>query len=192
MGPQFVVWLTGLPGAGKTTISTALLPRIREYGINVESLDGDVVRKELSPELGFTKQDRELHAKRVVYLCKLLSKNGVGSVVSLISPYKEFRAFARSEVGIGFVEVYVKCSLDTCIKRDPKGLYKKALAGEIKNLTGLQDTYEEPTNPELIVHTELQSLEEIVDSIISKLLELRFINFSSATRQMPRVVTKIS
>jgi adenylylsulfate kinase len=182
MGPQqqqqrqFVVWLTGLSGAGKTTIAKALYPRLRQqyYCPSVELLDGDVVRRELSPELGFTKADRELHARRVVYLCKLLSKNGVASIVSLISPYREFRNFARMEIG-NYVEVYVKCSLDACIQRDPKGLYKKALAGEIKDMTGLQDTYEEPTSPELIVETELHSLDEIVDKIISKLIDLGYI-----------------
>jgi len=171
MGSQFVIWLTGLPGSGKTTISKALLPRLRECRVSAESLDGDVVRRELSPELGFGKADRELHAKRVVYLCKLLSRNGVGSVVSLISPYRSFRAYARSEIGDSFYEVYVKCSLHTCIKRDPKGLYKKALAGEIKDLTGLQDVYEEPENPELVVQSELQTVNEIVENIISRLAD---------------------
>src|SRR5712692_7193398 len=99
MGSQFVIWLTGLPGSGKTTIAKVLQPRLREIGMNAELLDGDVVRRELSPELGFTKQDREIHARRVVYLCKLLSRNNVASIVSLISPYREFRAYARKEIG---------------------------------------------------------------------------------------------
>jgi adenylylsulfate kinase len=175
MGPQFVVWLTGLPGSGKTTIARQLFPKLKEYGLNVELLDGDVVRRELSPELGFTKQDREVHARRVVYLCKLLSRNGAASIVSLISPYREFRKYARTEIGT-FVEVYVKCSLDTCIQRDPKGLYKKALAGEIKDLTGLQDPYEEPINPEIVVHTESQTVEEIAEIIIDKLVALGYIH----------------
>jgi adenylylsulfate kinase len=174
MGSQFVVWLTGLSGSGKTTIARQLYPRLKEVGVNVEMLDGDVVRRELSPELGFTKQDRETHAKRVVYLCKLLSRNGVASIVSLISPYREFRKYARTEIGT-FVEIYVKCSLETCIQRDPKGLYKKALAGEIKDLTGLQDPYEEPIKPELVIETESERVEESVEKIMQTLRNLGYL-----------------
>src|ERR687896_688868 len=171
--PAPVIWLTGMPGSGKTTIAKALYPKLKESGFKAEILDGDVVRKELSPELGFTKQDREIHARRVVYLCKLLSRNGIISIVCLISPYREFRRYARSEININnnFYEVYVKCSLETCIKRDPKGLYRKALSGEIKDLTGLQDPYEEPENPEVIVNTEVQTLEESTDLILDKLIQ---------------------
>jgi adenylylsulfate kinase len=168
-----VIWLTGLPGSGKTTIAKALYPRLKELGFKVELLDGDIVRKELSPELGFTKQDREIHARRVVYLSKILSRNGIISIVSLISPYRDFRRYARNETNMNknFYEVYVKCSLETCIARDPKGLYKKALSGEIKDLTGLQDPYEEPDNPEIIVDTEKQTLDECVNKIIYKVLK---------------------
>ena len=167
------IWLTGLPGSGKTTIAKALYPKLKELGFRAEILDGDVVRRELSPELGFTKLDREMHAKRVVYLCKLLSRNGIISIVCLISPYREFRRYARNEITINnnFYEVYVNCSLEACIKRDPKGLYKKALAGEIKDLTGLQDPYEEPENPEVTVNTESQTLEECVNAILDRLLQ---------------------
>jgi adenylylsulfate kinase len=157
-GYGFVIWLTGLPGSGKTTIARQLAPMLKDIGLKVELFDGDEVRKQLSPDLGFTKKDREIHARRVVYLCKLLARNGIVSVVSLISPYREFRAFARTEIG-NFVEVYVKASLDECIKRDPKGLYKKALKGEITDLTGLQDVYEEPLNPEVLVETEKETVE---------------------------------
>jgi adenylylsulfate kinase len=168
-----VIWLTGLPGSGKTTIAKALHPKLKKLGFKVELLDGDIVRKELSPELGFTKQDREMHARRVVYLSKLLSRNGIISIVCLISPYREFRRYARSETNINdnFYEVYVKCSLETCIRRDPKGLYKKALSGEIKDLTGLQDPYEEPENPEIIADTERQTLEESVNVILDRILQ---------------------
>jgi adenylylsulfate kinase len=167
-----VIWLTGLPGSGKTTIAKALSPKLKGSGFKVELLDGDIVRKELSPELGFTKQDRELHARRVVYLCKLLSRNGIATIVSLISPYREFRRYARREINVdnNFYEVYVKCSLGTCMRRDPKGLYKKALAGEIKDLSGLQDPYEEPENPEVIVDTEEQTSEECVNVILKRVL----------------------
>jgi adenylylsulfate kinase len=168
-----VIWLTGLPGSGKTTIAKALYPRLKELGFKAELLDGDIVRKELSPELGFTKHDREIHARRVVYLSKILSRNGIISIVSLISPYRDFRRYARNETNMNnnFYEVYVKCSLETCIGRDPKGLYKKALSGEIKDLTGLQDPYEEPDNPEIIVDTEKQTLDECVNEIIHKVLK---------------------
>ena len=126
--PSPVIWLTGMPGSGKTTIAKALYPKLKELGLKAEILDGDIVRKELSPELGFTRQDREMHARRVVYLCKLLSRHGIISIVCLISPYREFRRYARSEININnnFYEVYVKCSLETCIKRDPKGLIQKS------------------------------------------------------------------
>lgn len=168
MDSRLVIWLTGLSGSGKTTIARALEPKLKEL-VETELLDGDVIRKELSPELGFTKEDRERHARRVVYLCKLLSRNGVVSVVSLISPYREFRAYARREIAANgrFVEVYIKCSLESCIKRDPKGLYKKALAGEIKDLTGLQDPYEEPLDPEIVIDTDKETLEDAVDKILS-------------------------
>jgi adenylylsulfate kinase len=168
MDSRLVIWLTGLSGSGKTTIARALEPKLKEL-VKTELLDGDVIRKELSPELGFTKEDRERHARRVVYLCKFLSRNGVVSVVSLISPYREFRAYARREIAANgqFVEVYIKCSLESCIKRDPKGLYKKALAGKIKDLTGLQDPYEEPLDPEIVIDTDKETLEEAVDKILS-------------------------
>jgi adenylylsulfate kinase len=167
-----VIWLTGLPGSGKTTIAEALYPRLKESGFKVEFLDGDIIRKGLSPDLGFTKHDREMHARRVVYLCKLLSRNGVISIVCLISPYREFRRYARSQINTNnnFYEVYVKCSLATCMRRDPKGLYKKALVGEIKDLTGIQDAYEEPENPEAIVNTEDQSLKGCVNLILNMVL----------------------
>lgn len=172
-----VVWLTGIPGAGKTTIAKALAPMLQEAGLKVELLDGDEVRRQLSPDLGFTKQDRETHARRVVYLSKLLARNGIVSMVSLISPYREFREFARKEIGSAFVEIYVKASVDACIKRDPKGLYKKALKGEIKDLTGLQDTYEEPLHPELVVETEKETVEQSARKILQMLKEKGFVSY---------------
>jgi adenylylsulfate kinase len=177
MGSQLAFWLTGLSGSGKTTIARALEPKLKELGFKTELLDGDVVRKELSPDLGFTKEDREKHARRVVYLCKLLSRNGIVSIVSLISPYREFRAYARKEIGINdnFIEVYVNCSLESCIKRDPKGLYKKALAGEIRDLTGLQDPYEEPLNPEIVIYTENETLDQAVNKVLSRVQMSRIV-----------------
>ena len=169
-----VIWLTGIPGSGKTTIAEALVPVLRERGYPVEILDGDEIRRNLSPDCGFSREDRETHNKRVIFLSKLLARNGVITLVPLISPYREVRGLARREVG-QFMEVWVKCSLDECIRRDPKGLYKKALAGQIKDLTGLQDTYEEPLDPELVVETDRETLEESVGRVLGKARELGYV-----------------
>ncbi|MEM1971372.1 MAG: adenylyl-sulfate kinase [Candidatus Anstonellales archaeon] len=171
----FTIWLTGLSGSGKTTIARELQNKLLMLGYKAELLDGDEVRRNLSPDLGFSKQDREMHARRVVYISKLLARNGIISIVSLISPYRAFRAYAREELK-DFVEVYVKCSINTCIKRDPKGLYRKALNGEIQDMTGIQDPYEEPLNPEVTVDTDRQSIDECVDTILARLQQLGYIN----------------
>jgi len=169
LGSQFVIWLTGLSASGKTTISLQLATKLREHDFKVELLDGDAIRNELSADLGFSRQDRREQIRRVVYLCKLLSKNGITCIVSVISPYRDLRNLAREEIRkvSPFIEVFVKCSLESCIKRDPKGLYKKALSGEISNFTGLQDPYEEPLSPDVIVNTDSETVEECVDKIIS-------------------------
>lgn len=170
MGEGFVVWLTGLPASGKTAIARRLETEIQGRGMKVEVLDGDKVRRELSPELGFSREDRETHAKRVVYIGDLLSRNRIAVIVALISPYRVIREYAREQLE-RFIEVWVKCSLQTCIKRDPKGLYKKALNGEITNFTGIQDPYEEPLDPEVIVDTEKDTIEDSVKRILAKLQE---------------------
>jgi len=169
LGSQFVIWLTGLSASGKTTIALQLATKLREHDFKVELLDGDAIRKELSADLGFSRQDRREQIRRVVYLCKLLSKNGITCIVSVISPYRDLRNLAREEIRkvSPFIEVFVKCSLESCIKRDPKGLYKKALSGEINNFTGLQDPYEEPLSPDVMVNTDSETVEECVDKIIS-------------------------
>ncbi|MGZ4199845.1 MAG: adenylyl-sulfate kinase [Thermoleophilia bacterium] len=171
----FVVWLTGIPGSGKTTISDILVERLRDLGRTVECLDGDDVRRNLSPELGFSKEDRETHARRVAYVSKLLARNHVAVVVALISPYRSFREHVRSQID-DFVEVYVDASVEECIRRDPKGLYKKALAGEISDLTGLQDTYEAPETPEVWVQTEEQTPQESADTVMDKLVRLGYLS----------------
>lgn len=164
------VWMTGLPASGKTTIALEVERRLVEMGRNVEILDGDEVRKGLSSDLGFSKEDRQRHAKRVTYVAKVLSRNGVITLVGLISPFRTFRQYARDEIG-DFIEVFIDTSLDECIKRDPKGLYKKALAGEIKDLTGLQDPYEAPEDPELVIPTEEVTVGEAADMVIETLRE---------------------
>ncbi len=161
----FVLWFTGLPGSGKTTLATEMRNFLVERGFKVELLDGDEIRKGLSKDLGFSKEDREKHNERVIFVAKLLSRNGVITLVPLISPYREVRIKARKEIE-NFIEIYVHCPLDVLIRRDPKGLYKKALAGEITNLTGIQDPYEEPLEPEIVVQTDTQSVAESTSVII--------------------------
>lgn len=165
MGSGCVIWLTGFSGCGKTTIARLLETKLRERKKKVEVLDGDEVRQGLSPQLGFSAEERNLHNRRVIYISKLLMRNGVNVVVSLISPYRKTRAYARNQLE-RFVEVYVKASIEECIRRDPKGLYKRALAGEIKQFTGIDDPYEEPLNPEVVVDTEQETPHESAQKIL--------------------------
>jgi adenylylsulfate kinase len=147
-----------------------------DYGRFVEILDGDEIRRGLSRDLGLSREDREEHARRVSYLAKVLSRNGVISVVALISPYRTSRDFARETIGTGrFVEVYVKASLSTCEKRDPKGLYAKARRGEITNMTGIQDPYEEPIAPEIVVDSENASPEKSTEELLAGLKRLGYL-----------------
>ncbi len=169
-----VIWLTGIPGSGKTTLALELQKFYEQNDLPIEILDGDEIRKTLSKDLGFSPEDRKEHNRRVIFVAQILAKNGVTTIVPLISPYRETRAFARKEIP-NFVEIWIKASVDECIKRDPKGLYKKAIAGEIKNLTGLQAPYEEPENAELIIDTEAQTVEESIKQIISKLKKLEYL-----------------
>jgi len=165
----FVLWFTGLPSSGKTTLARVMADKLKDLGIKVELLDGDEVRKSLSPDLGFSKTDREIHAQRVAYLCKLLSRNGIVSIVSLISPYRASRKQAREHIGDGFLEVWTKCSLEACINRDVKGLYKRAMEGKISDMTGVQDPYEEPVGNELTIDTEHNPIDKCAAMILQYL-----------------------
>ena len=171
----FTIWFTGLSGSGKTTLSKRLESELRLRGVQkVELLDGDVIRTHLSKGLGFSKEDRDANIKRIGFVCKLLSRNGVVAIAAAISPYREVRDFNRKEIG-DFVEVYCKCPLDACIRRDVKGLYRKALAGEIKNYTGVDDPYEEPLKPEVTLETDRETPEQSVMKIIQKLEVLGYL-----------------
>jgi len=171
----FTVWFTGLSCSGKSTLSKILETGLRKRGrTKIEILDGDVVRTNLSKGLGFSKEDRDTNIKRIGFVCKLLTRNGVVAISAAISPYRQVRDYNRREIG-NFVEVYCKCPLEVCVKRDVKGLYKKALAGEIKNYTGVDDPYEEPLNPEVILETDQETHEESVAKIIRKLERLGYI-----------------
>ena len=164
----FCIWFTGLSGAGKSTLSQALREVLVSKGRNVEILDGDEVRENLSKGLGFSREDRDTNIRRIGYVCHLLSRNGVISISAAISPYRSVRDENRKRIG-SFIEVFVKCPLDVLIERDVKGLYKKALAGEIKNFTGVSDPYEDPLHPEIVVETDKESIEESVQKIIGYL-----------------------
>jgi len=168
-GPDgFCLWLTGLPSAGKTTIAKILIARLTERGRFAELLDGDEVRKGLSADLGFDRVSREAHAGRVTFVAKLLASNGAIPIVALISPYRTSRAKARAEIG-RFVEVYVNTPLAVCEPRDVKGLYRRARAGEIREMTGIDDPYEAPENPEIVVDAVRLSPEQSADAILAEL-----------------------
>jgi adenylyl-sulfate kinase len=168
------IWFTGLSGAGKSTITEHLVPLLKARGSKVEVLDGDVVRTNLSKGLGFSKEDRDTNIRRIGFVCHLLSRNGVIAIAAAISPYKSIRDENRALIK-DFVEVYVKVSLETCIKRDVKGLYKKALAGEIKEFTGVSDPYEAPENPEVICETEKETPLESAQKIVRTLEDLGYL-----------------
>lgn len=166
-GQGSIIWLTGLPSAGKSTIAKALGDRLRQER-PVEVLDADNIRFRLWPELMFDREDRNASVERLGYLARLLSKHGVTVIVAAISPYRVAREVVRG-LSQNFIEIYVRCPVDLCITRDVKGLYKRALAGEIKGFTGVDDPYEPPDNPEVIVDTDVLTLEECVDRIVARL-----------------------
>jgi len=168
-----VIWITGLPASGKSTLARQLWKRFRDMGLKAEVLDGEELRKSISLDLGFSKEDRRLHARRVTYVSSILARNGIIPIVAIISPYREFRAASRAQVG-RFVEVYVKCSLEACKKRDRKGLYAMAEKGLLTNLTGFDDPYEEPLDAEVTVDAEHESVEVGAEKVIAKLTQLGY------------------
>ena len=172
--PGFTIWFTGLSGAGKSTLSEAIAQLLQQHGRNVEILDGDIVRTHLSKGLGFSREDRDTNIKRIAFVCSLLTRNGVVCISAAIAPYREAREWARQEIG-NFVEVYVKCPLEVCRERDVKGLYRLVDEGKIKNFTGVDDPYEEPEQPELVVETDKETLDESLTRIFAKLVELGYL-----------------
>ncbi len=168
----FTLWLTGLSGAGKSTLTGHLAHLFQERGYKVELLDGDEVRTHLSKGLTFSKEDRDINVRRIGYVARLLARNGVIVLTAAISPYKDVRGAVRAEHsadGVPFVEVYAEASLEALTHRDVKGLYKKALAGEIAHFTGVSDPYEAPEHPEVTVHTDRDTVEESVQQILAEL-----------------------
>src|SRR4051812_25296326 len=164
------LWFTGMSGAGKSTISGLLAARLRETGARVELLDGDVVRTHLCRGLGFSREDREENVRRLGFLCELLSRNGVIAIVAAISPYRQGRDEVRARVP-KFVEIYMQCPLDVLIERDVKGLYKRAIAGEIPLFTGISDPYETPLAPEVTIDSSVETPQQSVDKILCCLEE---------------------
>jgi adenylylsulfate kinase len=174
-GQGFTAWFTGLSGSGKSTIAEMLFHELAARGLKTEILDGDVVRQNLSKGLGFSKEDRDTNIRRIAFVADLLTRNGVATICCPISPYKETRDEARALIG-EFVEIYVHATVDEiAANRDPKGLYKKALAGEITGFTGVDDPYEVPEDPELVVDTENETPEESLANVLSALKRLGYI-----------------
>lgn len=164
----FTLWFTGLSGSGKTAIAKRVEQELCDRNLKVERLDGDIVRQSLTRDLGFSKEDRDKNIERVTFVAKLLTRNGVAVLCSFISPYRERRARSRHEIG-EFIEIYVECPVEECAKRDVKGLYAKAFAGEIESFTGVSDPYEEPESPEIVCHTAQETPEESAAKIITYL-----------------------
>ena len=171
----FTLWFTGLPCSGKSTVADLLAQKLKSKNYKVERLDGDIVRKSLSRDLGFSQEDRNKNIERITFVAKLLTRNGVIVITSFISPYRKIRQHARQEIG-NFIEVYVKCPVEVCKKRDVKGMYEKALNGQIQDFTGVSHPYEEPENPEVTLDTENDTSEQNIQKILQKLQNLGYLN----------------
>lgn len=174
----FTLWFTGLSGAGKTTLARLVEVELSARGHRVEVLDGDIIRTNLSKGLGFSKEDRDTNIRRIGFVCNLLTRNGVVAIAAAISPYREVREEVRRDIG-SFVEVYVKCPIDVLAERDVKGLYKKALLGEIKNFTGVDDPYESPLAAEIVVETDVETPEQSAARILARLEEMSLASISA-------------
>ncbi|HEY6395563.1 MAG TPA: adenylyl-sulfate kinase [Candidatus Binataceae bacterium] len=181
MEEGFTLWFTGLSGAGKSTLANLVAGELRQRGHRVEILDGDEVRTNLSKGLGFSKEDRDINIRRIGYVCRLLSRNGVIAISAAISPYRDVRDEVRGHHE-RFFEVFIKCPIDILVERDVKGLYKKALKGEIGSFTGVSDPYEEPLNPELVIDSSLEQAEESLSKLLSKLESMSYIRGNGASR----------
>ncbi len=167
-GCGLVIWFTGLSGAGKSTLANRLAPHLRDHGLRVEVLDGDDIRASLSRDLGFSREDRETSLLRIAYVARLLARNGVVVIVATISPYSDIRERVREGID-RFIEVHVDCSLAELTRRDPKGLYRRALRGEIDHFTGISDPYERPERPEVRIDSEHESEEDSLKRIVAYL-----------------------
>jgi adenylyl-sulfate kinase len=174
-----LVWFTGVASSGKTTIARALEKTLRDRGLKVENLDADEVRANLSPDLGYTPRDRDFNTKRLAYMGKVLSRNGVSAIVAAVSPLRQYRDRARGMVD-HFVEVYVKCPLEVCKQRDPKGLYKRADRGEINDIAGVHQPYEEPDKPEVVLQTDKEDVETCVNKLLLTMETLGYIPKSTS------------
>ncbi len=170
----FCLWFTGLPCSGKTTLAKEIKKKLKAQGIINEMLDGDEIRKELSRDLGFSMEDRKLHIERVVYVCKVLVRNNVPVIASFISPLNSMREMARERID-NLVMVYVDTPLEMCMERDVKGMYKKAMAGEIKNFTGVDSPFEEPIDPDVKISTKYEEVEESISKIWEHLISEGYI-----------------
>src|SRR5512143_2564235 len=170
------VWFTGLSGAGKSTVSTLLYQRLCAAGARAELLDGDIVRTRLSKGLGYSREDRDENIRRIGFVCELLTRHGVIAIVAAISPYREVRRSVRARLS-SFVEVYMECPMDVLIERDVKGLYKKALSGEIQHFTGVSDPYESPEAAELTIHSSMETPQQSVDRVWLTLGNLGLIDY---------------
>jgi adenylyl-sulfate kinase len=173
--PGFTLWFTGLPCSGKSTIAERLADIVKAERGMVEVLDGDVVRTNLSKGLGFSREDRETNLKRIAFVCNLLTRNGVPNISAAISPFENVREWCRELIGDHFIEVYARCPVEKCIERDVKGMYKKALAGEIKGFTGIDDPFDDPVDPEIICDTDQETVEESTKKIVEYLRKHGFL-----------------